>query len=388
MEVVSLWETRTLWTCSAQIWQRLSHHTNQLTTQLLWNHASMYHLAESRTFPKLSFKPSSQHQNKPSQWIHSAVIIACSSIDLLCKEEDGGLWLCADCRALKTATLTNRYALPWILEMIERLRGAQIFTKLDLRNAYHLIQMNEGDKYKTKFHTRYRQFEYPVMLFGLSNTPATFQAYIDDSLRPIIGDFALCYLDDILIYSTNEEEHEEQVQIVLERLQEFGLYGMAEKWRFRVSEVGCLSFFSSSDGSAMQSDCISMIDDGPTPESCRDVQMLLGFTNFYRWFIRKYAMVTTPLSDLLRIAENSRMSKKVKWEWTWDAKLGFWKLTRAFYDALILKHFELAGRIILQTDASGFAKADIFIQSDGFGIRRPVNFYCQKCSGAEQNHDT
>jgi hypothetical protein len=98
------------------------------------------------------------------------------------------------------------------------LRGAWIFTKLDLRNAYHLIRIKEGDEYKTPFRTRYGKFEYQVMPFRLTNAPATFQAYIDDYLWPFIDDFAGCYLDDILIYSTDEEEHTEQVRKVLARL--------------------------------------------------------------------------------------------------------------------------------------------------------------------------
>jgi hypothetical protein len=100
--------------------------------------------------------------------------------------------------------------------MLDTLRGARIFTKLDLRNAYHLIRIKEGDEYKTAFRTRYGQLEYRVMPFGLTNAPATFKAYIENCLRPYIDDFAVCYRDDILIYSTNEEEHEEQVRKVLE----------------------------------------------------------------------------------------------------------------------------------------------------------------------------
>jgi hypothetical protein len=100
--------------------------------------------------------------------------------------------------------------------MLDRLRGARIFTKLDLRNAYHLIRIKEGNEYNTAFCTRYGQFEYRVMPFGLTKTPATYQTYIDDCLRPDIDDFAVCYLYDILMYSTNEEEHEKQVRKVLE----------------------------------------------------------------------------------------------------------------------------------------------------------------------------
>ena len=228
---------------------------------------------------------------------------------LFARKKGGGLRLCVYYRALNKATWKNRYPLPLISEMLDRLRGARIFTKLDLKNAYHLIRIKEGDEYKTAFRTRYWQFQYPVMPFGLTNAPATFQAYIEDCLWPYIDDFAVCYIDDILIYSTNEEEHEEPVQIVLERLREFGLYGKAEKCRFGVSEVGFLGYVISPDGIAMESDCISTIEDWPTPESVRHVQVLLVFTNFYRQFIRKCAKVTTPISDLLKKAGNPRTSK-------------------------------------------------------------------------------
>jgi len=145
-----------------------------------------------------------------------------------------------DYRALNLGTIKNRYPLPLISELLDRVREARIFTKLDLRNAYHLIRIKEGDKYKTAFRTRCGQFEYSVMPFGLTNVPATFQAYIDDCLRPYIDELAVCYLDDILIYSTNEKEHEEHVRNMLQRLQEFHLYCKAEKCQFGVLEVGYL----------------------------------------------------------------------------------------------------------------------------------------------------
>jgi len=131
----------------------------------------------------------------------------------------------------------------------------------------------------------------------------------------------------------------------------------------------------------MEPDRISTIEDWPTPESVRDVQVLLGFTNFYRRFLRKYAKVTTPISDLLKKAENSRTSKQVKWEWTRIAELAFRKLKRAFTDPPILNHFDPAKLIILQTDASGFAIAGILNQYDGLGILTPVNLYSRKCTG-------
>jgi hypothetical protein len=128
---------------------------------------------------------------------------------------------------------------------------ARIFTKLDLRNAYHLVRIKEGDEFQTAFETRYDQFEYRVMPFGLTHAPATFQAYIDDCLRPYIEDFTMCYLDDIISYSANEEEHEDYVQRVLQCLQEFGLDCKAEKCQSGVWEVSFPGFVIISDGIGM-----------------------------------------------------------------------------------------------------------------------------------------
>jgi hypothetical protein len=135
---------------------------------------------------------------------------------IFAKKKDGGLRLCVDYRALNLATVKNRYLLPLISEMLDRVHEARIFTKLDLRGAHYLIRIKEADKYQMAFRTRYAQFEYRVMPFGLTNAPATFQSYIYDCLRPYINDFAGCYLDDILIYSTNEKEHEEHLRQVLQ----------------------------------------------------------------------------------------------------------------------------------------------------------------------------
>jgi len=150
----------------------------------------------------------------------------------------------------------------------------------------------------------------------------------------------------------------------------------------------------------MESDRIATKEDWPTPKSIRDVQVLLRFANFYRRFIRKYAKVTLPLTELLRTTEIIRTLKAPgkapgkpkkplpKWEWTREAELAFWKLNKAFTGAPILQHFDPAQPIILQTDASGFAIAGILNQYDGFGTLRPVNFYSRKCSPAVQNYDT
>jgi hypothetical protein len=160
--------------------------------------------------------------------------------------------------------------------------------------------MKEGDEYMMPFQSCYSQFEYRVMPFGLTNTPATFHSYMGDCPRPYIDDFAVCFLDDILICSRNKQQQEKHVGQVLQQLREFGLYCKAEMCRFGVLEVGFLGLVITPDGVSMESHRISTIEDMPTPTSVRHVQVVLGFMNFYPRFVWKYAKVTLPLVELLK----------------------------------------------------------------------------------------
>ena len=136
------------------------------------------------------------------------------------KPHGRGLRLCVDYRALNRSTIKNRYPLPLISELLDRLKHAFWYTKIDLRAAYNLIRIALGEEWKTAFRTRYGHFEYLVMPFGLTNAPATFQSYINSALREYLDDFCVAYLDDILIYSKTLEEHVTHVRKVLEKLLE------------------------------------------------------------------------------------------------------------------------------------------------------------------------
>jgi hypothetical protein len=149
--------------------------------------------------------------------------------------------------------------------------------------------------FKTAFRTRYGHFEYWVMPFGRTNAPATFQADIDD--------FVVCYLDDILIYSEDPTKHKGHVTKVLEKLRKFGLNCKAEKCKFSRKKVRFLGFVISPDGIEMEADRIATIEDWPTPKTVKDVQVLMGFTNFYRRFVKKYTKVTAPITNLLKKSE-------------------------------------------------------------------------------------
>ena len=136
---------------------------------------------------------------------------SCASPILFVKKKDGSLRLCVDYRALNDITTKDRYPLPRIEETLNQIRGARYFTRLDLRSAYNLIRIKEGDEWKTAFRTRYGLYEFLVMPFGLTNAPATCQWFVNDTLREFLDVFCVCYLDDILIYSENLEDHHQQV---------------------------------------------------------------------------------------------------------------------------------------------------------------------------------
>jgi hypothetical protein len=137
---------------------------------------------------------------------------------LFVKKKDGSLRTCVDYRGLNKVTKKNYYPLPLISGLLEQLGSAKIFTKIDLRGAYNLVRVKEGDEWKTTFRTRYGHFEYLVMPLELTNAPAFFQHMMNDIFWDYLDHFVVIYLDDILIYSKNEEEHKHHVRVVLEKL--------------------------------------------------------------------------------------------------------------------------------------------------------------------------
>jgi hypothetical protein len=161
-----------------------------------------------------------------------------------------------------------------------------------------LVRIKEGDEWKTAFKTRYGHFEYNVMPFGLINAPAIFQHLINDIFRKFLDDFVVCYLDDILIFSKNREEHEQHVRPMLQKLRDAGLYTKLEKCVFHQPQVEFLGYIISNEGLIMDPKKIQVVTDWLTPKTIRDVQCFLGFANIYRIFIKNYSQVATPLTWL------------------------------------------------------------------------------------------
>jgi hypothetical protein len=224
----------------------------------------------------------------------------CGAPVLFVPKKNGKLRLCVDYRALNSVTIKDRYPLPLIDNLIDQLRGATIYTALDLKGAYNLVRIKQGDEWKTAFRTRYGHYEYVVMPFGLTNAPATFQRMMNDIFREHLDVFVIVYLDDILIYSQTEEEHVEHVKIVLELLRKNKLFCEYAKCFFHRKEIDYLGYVISPSGLTMSPKKIGAILEWKRPVNKVGVQSFLGFANFYRRFIKDYSKLAAPLHELVK----------------------------------------------------------------------------------------
>lgn len=214
------------------------------------------------------------------------------------QKKDKLLRPCIDDRGLNKVTVKNRYPLPLISSAFQFLQGARVFVKLNLRNAYHLVRIREGDEWKTAFNTLTGHYEYQVMPFGLTNAPAVFQVLVNDVLRDLLNACVFVYLDDILIFSSDLPSHVSHVLQVLQRLLDHHLYVKAEKCEFHVSQVTFLGYVIGERRVEMDPDKVRAVTDWPVPTCRMDLLRFLGFANFYRKFIRGCRSVAAPLHQL------------------------------------------------------------------------------------------
>ncbi len=295
-------------------------------------------------------------------------------------KKDGSLRPCIDYRGLNNITVKNTYPLPLMSSAFERLQGASIFTKLDLRNAYHLVRIREGDEWKTAFNTPRGHFEYLVMPFGLSNSPAVFQALVNDVLRDMVDQFIYVYLDDILIFSSSLQEHVQHVRRVLQRLLENGLFVKAEKCAFHAQSVPFLGFIVSPEGVRMDPDRVKAVVNWPTPDSRKALLRFLGFANFYRRFIRNFSQLAAPLTALT--------STKMTFRWSNAAEAAFTKLRGRFVSAPILRAPDPTRQFVVEVDASEVGVGAVLSQRATSDDKvHPCAFFSHRLSPVERNYD-
>ncbi|CAI7908185.1 unnamed protein product [Closterium sp. NIES-53] len=219
---------------------------------------------------------------------------------LFTPKPDGSLRMRIDYQALNKQTIKNKYPIPQIDDLLDQLRGATVFSKLDLRSGYWQIRMADNSIHKTAFRTRYGSYEYLVMPFGLTNAPATFQAEMNHILRPLLDECVVVYLDDILIYSRDMKQHIEHLRRVFEILRREKFYVNLSKSEFALKKVQFLGHMVSAQGVHVDPKKIEAVRTWKTPESVKELQQFLGFANYYNRFVPHYAKIATPLTNLLK----------------------------------------------------------------------------------------
>ncbi len=294
------------------------------------------------------------------------------------KKKDGSLRPIQDYRKLNEMTIKNQYPLPLISELIDKLRGARYFTKLDIRWGYNNVRIKKGDEEKAAFRTNRGLFEPTVMFFGLTNSPATFQWMMNNIFHDLIGEGKVTiYLDDILIFSKDLKEHRELAQRVLQRLQENKLFLKAKKCEFEVLETEYLGVIISENSIHMDPVKIAGIAEWPTPTKKRELQSFLGFTNFYRKFIKNYSKVVKVLTTLTGNAE---------WKWGTAQDQAFAELKRRMAEDVILAIPNETDPFMVEADTSKGAVSMVLSQKQN-GKWHPVAFMSKSLSATERNYE-
>ena len=293
------------------------------------------------------------------------------------KKKEGALRLVQDYRALNSMTIKNKYPLPLISELINKLRGAKYFTALDVRWGYNNVRMKQGDEWKAAFRTNRGLFEPLVMFFGLCNSPATFQTMMNEIFRDLITEGrVVVYIDDILIFSMTMEEHRETVRRVLEILRKNNLYLKPEKCKFHREKVEYLGLVVSHNSIEMDPIKVKGVSEWPTARNKKDVQSFLGFVNFYQHFIQDFAKIAKPLHEL---------TGKKTWKWLEAQQNSFEQLKKALVSSPILRMADDHSPYRVEADSSDFATGAVLSQEQN-GVWHPIGYMSRSLNEVERNY--
>lgn len=293
------------------------------------------------------------------------------------RKKDGSFRMCIDYRALNKITIKNKYPLPRIEELIDRLVGSRVFSKIDLRSGYHQIRVEDQDVYKTAFRTRYGHFEWRVLPFGLTNAPATFMGAMNEIFKPFLDKFVVVYLDDILIFSRSVEEHVQHLRAVLQVLRENKFYGKMSKCEFGKERIDFVGHIVGVNGVEVEEDKIKALSDFTVPKNVTELRSFLGLANFYRKFVKDFSKIAAPLFDLTRA--------NTSFVWQDQHQVSFESLKKALSSTPVLRLPDPNLPFTVVTDASTIGIGAVLEQDDGRGPR-PVAFESRKLSPAESNY--
>jgi hypothetical protein len=296
---------------------------------------------------------------------------------VLVKKKDNSLRFCIDYRRLNDVTIKDAYPLPLIEDNLDALGGSSLYSTLDLASGYWQVEVHPDDREKTAFCTRYGLYQFRVLPFGLCNGPGTFERLMERVLCNLQWDIVLLYLDDIIVFSTNIVQQFERLELVFQRLRAANLKLKPKKCFLFKKEVKFLGHVVSQQGVATDPEKIQAVVEWPTPHSVKAVRAFLGLTGYYRKFIREYASIAVPLTDLTK--------KGVKFAWNGDAQGAFEYLQQQLVSAPILGYPNKEGGFILDTDASGCSIGCVLSQLQE-GVERVIAYGSKKLSKSERNY--
>ncbi|KAJ9504824.1 hypothetical protein QJQ45_005492 [Haematococcus lacustris] len=303
---------------------------------------------------------------------------------LLVRKKDGSFRMCIDYRPLNRLTIKNKYPLPRLDTLLDRLHGAKVFSKLDLRQGYHQIRVAPEDIHKTAFRTRYGHFEFTVLPFGLCNAPATFQRLMNDVLHDLLDDCVLVYLDDILIFSRTPQEHIAHLRRVLDLLRKHKLYAKLSKCEFGMDQTAFLGHIVSASGIACDPAKVAAVQSWPIPTTVHEVRSFLGLANYYRRFVKDFSTIAAPLTALTRADGHDKQGVVA---WGQAQQSAFDALKQALVSAPILIAPDPSQPYTLRCDASSIGIGAVLSQGTG-SAERVVAYHSRKLLPAERNYPT
>ncbi|GJS23077.1 hypothetical protein Tco_0451709 [Tanacetum coccineum] len=283
--------------------------------------------------------------------------------------------MCIDYRELNKLTVKNRYPLPRIDDLFDQLQGSSVYSKIDLRSGYHQLRIREEDIPITAFRTRYGHYEFQVMPFGLTNAPAVFMDLMNRVCKPYLDKFVIVFIDDILIYSKNKEEHEEHLKIILELLKKEQLYAKFSKCDFWLESVQFLGHVINNKGVHVDPAKVEAIRNWSAPTTPKEVRQFLGLAGYYRRFIEGFSLISKPLTKLTE--------KNKKYEWGTEEDEAFQTLKQKLCSAPILALPEGTENFVVYCDASHKGFGAVLMQRE-----KVIAYASRQLKKHEENYTT